>query len=54
MESCPAGIPRIAAISSVTFIAGKIPPLPGLAPWLNLISNVFVGLNDHARYAHHI
>ena len=39
-ESRPAGMPRIAAISSVTLAAGRMPPLPGLAPWLSLISNI--------------
>ena len=31
---------RIAAISSVTFSPGRMPPFPGLAPWDNLISNM--------------
>ena len=29
------------AISSLTFAPGRIPPLPGFAPWLSLISNIF-------------
>ena len=35
MESLPAGMPRILAISSVTLVPGRMPPLPGLAPWLS-------------------
>jgi hypothetical protein len=41
MESWPAGMPRIAAISGVTLAPGRIPPLPGLAPCDSLISNIF-------------
>ena len=40
MESWPTSMTRMFAISSVTFAPGKIPPLPGLAPWLSLISNI--------------
>jgi hypothetical protein len=29
---CPRGTPRTAAISAVTFAAGSMPPIPGLAP----------------------
>lgn len=28
----------MAAISSVTFAAGRMPPLPGFAPWLSFTS----------------
>ena len=31
---------RIAAISDVSFAPGRIPPFPGFAPWLSLISNM--------------
>ncbi len=41
IESSPTGICRIAAISSPTLAPGRIPPFPGLAPWLSLISNIF-------------
>ena len=41
IESLPTSIPRIFAISVVTFTPGKTPPFPGLAPWLNFISNIF-------------
>ena len=37
-ESCPSGMPRMRAISSVTLPAGSTPPLPGLAPCESLIS----------------
>ena len=38
LQSTPTGIPRIAAISGVTFSPGSIPPRPGFAPWESLIS----------------
>ena len=38
LDVWPTGIKRILAISSLTLAAGKIPPFPGLAPWLNFIS----------------
>jgi len=34
----PTGTPRMAAISGVTLAPGSMPPRPGLAPWLSLIS----------------
>jgi hypothetical protein len=37
-QSMPAGTPRVAAISGVTLAPGRMPPCPGLAPWLSLIS----------------
>ena len=40
-DACPTGMPRMRAMSGVTFSAGRMPPLPGLAPWLSLISNIF-------------
>jgi hypothetical protein len=38
MQSTPTGTPRAAAISAVTLGPGSMPPWPGLAPWLSLIS----------------
>jgi hypothetical protein len=38
MQSLPCGTPRAAAISSVTLGPGRMPPWPGLAPWLILSS----------------
>jgi hypothetical protein len=38
LQSTPTGTPRMAAISGVTLAPGSMPPRPGLAPWLNLIS----------------
>ena len=40
MESWPTSMKRIAATSSVTFSPGRMPPLPGFAPWESLISNI--------------
>ena len=40
-QSSPIGTPRVAAISGVTLCLGRIPPCPGLAPWLSLISIIF-------------
>ena len=40
-QSRPRGTPRVAAISGVTLAAGRMPPWPGLAPWLSLISIIF-------------
>ena len=37
-QSWPTGMPRAAAISRVTLAPGSMPPCPGLAPWLILIS----------------
>jgi hypothetical protein len=37
-QSTPTGTPRALAISGVTLEPGKMPPWPGLAPWLSLIS----------------
>jgi hypothetical protein len=42
MQSSPIGTPWMAAISAVTFAAGKTPPWPGLAPWLSLISIILI------------
>jgi len=36
-------MPRISAISGVTFAPGSIPPSPGLAPWESLISIALTG-----------
>jgi hypothetical protein len=41
MQSTPTTTPRAAAISGVTLAAGRMPPWPGLAPWLSLISIIF-------------
>ncbi len=41
IESLPAGMPRMRAISSVTLPPGSTPPLPGFAPCDSLISNAF-------------
>ncbi|CAM5314094.1 hypothetical protein SHIRM173S_02805 [Streptomyces hirsutus] len=41
--SLPGGMPRISAISGVTFAPGSIPPSPGLAPWESLISIALTG-----------
>ena len=38
MQSTPTGTPRAAAISGVTLAPSSMPPWPGLAPWLSLIS----------------
>ncbi|MNP27554.1 hypothetical protein D3C76_1204720 [compost metagenome] len=38
MQSSPIRMPRVSAISRVTLCLGRIPPWPGLAPWLILIS----------------
>ena len=38
MQSLPISTPRISAISFVILAAGNMPPKPGLAPWLSLIS----------------
>ena len=40
-QSRPGGTPRVAAISALTLCAGRMPPCPGLAPWLSLISIIF-------------
>ena len=37
-QSLPSSMPRISAISRLTFSAGSMPPSPGLAPWLSLTS----------------
>ncbi|GAA3530401.1 hypothetical protein GCM10022263_18780 [Nocardioides daeguensis] len=42
-QSLPSGMPRISAISAVTFAAGSSPPRPGFAPWLSLISSALTG-----------
>ena len=42
----PAGTPRAAAISGVTFTPGSMPPRPGLAPWLSLISMARTGADS--------
>ena len=42
IESLPAGMPRVLAMTSVTFSPGKMPPLPGFAPWESLISNILI------------
>ena len=34
----PSTMPRICAMSGVTFAAGRMPPLPGFAPWLSFTS----------------
>ena len=36
MQVLPTGMPRISAISSVTFGPGSTPPMPGFAPWDSL------------------
>ncbi|MNE41572.1 hypothetical protein D3C80_1356510 [compost metagenome] len=41
MQSLPARTPRVSAISALTLCPGRIPPWPGLAPWLSLISIIF-------------
>ncbi|MOA12179.1 hypothetical protein D3C78_1321520 [compost metagenome] len=41
MQSSPSGTPRVAAISAVTLCLGRMPPWPGLAPWLSLTSIIF-------------
>ena len=41
MQSQATGTPRVAAISGVTLRPGRMPPCPGLAPWLILISIIF-------------
>ena len=38
MQASPCITPRAAAISAVTLAPGKMPPWPGLAPWLSLSS----------------
>ncbi|MNE47862.1 hypothetical protein D3C80_1422880 [compost metagenome] len=38
MQSSPMRMPRVSAISWVTLCLGRMPPWPGLAPWLILIS----------------
>ena len=35
-------MPRASAISSLIFEAGSMPPWPGLAPWLSLISIILI------------
>ena len=45
-QSRPCGIPRISAISSVTFAPGSKPPRPGFAPWLSLISIARTGADS--------
>ena len=52
MEAVWGSIPRIAAISSLTLAAGRMPPLPGFAPSVQV---VFCGLfpvdsNDFADF----
>ena len=42
-QSTPTGMPRVSAISGLTFAAGSIPPSPGLAPCESLISIAFTG-----------
>ena len=37
-EACPSGMPRMVAISAVTFSPGRMPPLPGFAPWPSFTS----------------
>jgi len=41
-QSWPSGTPRVAAISALTFAPGRTPPCPGFAPWLSLISIIFI------------
>ncbi|CAM5577951.1 hypothetical protein RLIN73S_01712 [Rhodanobacter lindaniclasticus] len=43
-ESSPTGMPRIAAISSVTLAPGSRPPMPGSAPWPSLMLTIFTCL----------
>ena len=43
MQSWPIGMPRMRAISAVTFAAGSTPPRPGLAPCDSLISSARTG-----------
>ena len=43
LQSTPAGMPRMAAISALTLAPGSRPPSPGLAPWLSLISTARTG-----------
>lgn len=38
ITSCPRGLLRMAAISGVTLLSGRWPPIPGLVPWPILIS----------------
>jgi len=40
ITSWPMGTWRISEISCVTLAAGRMPPWPGLAPWLTLISTI--------------
>ncbi len=42
-QSWPIGMPRISEISRLILAAGNMPPSPGLAPWLSLISIAFTG-----------
>ncbi|MNQ36979.1 hypothetical protein D3C85_505110 [compost metagenome] len=41
MQSSPIVTPRVREISSVTLCLGRMPPWPGLAPWLSLTSIIF-------------
>ena len=41
-QSTPIGICRASAISGVILEAGNIPPCPGFAPWLSLISIILI------------
>ena len=45
-QSTPGLIPRISAISSLTFAPGSMPPRPGLAPWESLISMARIGADS--------
>ena len=42
-QSLPSGMPRISAISALTFSPGSMPPRPGLAPCDSLISMARTG-----------
>ena len=44
-----AGRTRMRAICADTFAAGSMPPIPGLAPWLSLISMARTGAEPRSR-----
>ncbi len=46
-QSTPGSMPRISAISSVTFAPGSMPPRPGFAPCDSLISIALTGAPAH-------
>lgn len=50
-QSLPWRMPRISAISGVTFAPGNIPPRPGSAPWESLISVALAGRTHEVFFA---